>query len=113
MIQTCLFTALLITNIFSTVAILYFVLSFHEHIFAEFQRQLMRAVQTALMRLEQQGRQLDAIQRHLCSSTEQPREKDDVLQSAFEDLDAFENFEKSVAGDASIKLRLVCYFIVF
>ncbi|KAH6933083.1 hypothetical protein HPB50_011899 [Hyalomma asiaticum] len=67
-----------------------------------------RAVQKTIdqiMDIEQETRG----QSKLPSSTEQLSERDDVLQSALEDLDAFESFEKTVADDASIKLKLIKY----
>ncbi|KAL3196289.1 hypothetical protein MRX96_001632 [Rhipicephalus microplus] len=81
----------------------------HEHVFTEYVRQLMRISQTILMRLEQLGRQVDAMQQHLFNTTVrlQDETNDDVVLTPVKDIDQFLSLEGRLAADGNIKLKLI------
>ena len=62
-----------------------------------------------MVMVEQQSHQLDTIQRQLCSTTSQvvARDEEYLLSNVFEDSDALEKFDKKLAADATITMRLV------
>ncbi|KAH7961573.1 hypothetical protein HPB52_010558 [Rhipicephalus sanguineus] len=79
----------------------------------EYERQLMRTMQTILLRLEQVGRQVDSIQRQLCTTTEKPpslEKDDDVVSAAFKDIEEFLNFERKLLSDGNTKQKLMQQF---
>nr|XP_037291681.1 uncharacterized protein LOC119187705 isoform X1 [Rhipicephalus microplus] len=75
----------------------------------EYVRQLMRISQTILMRLEQLGRQVDAMQQHLFNTTVrlQDETNDDVVLTPVKDIDQFLSLEGRLAADGNIKLKLI------
>ncbi|XP_037511956.1 uncharacterized protein LOC119388321 isoform X2 [Rhipicephalus sanguineus] len=80
---------------------------------SEYERQLMRTMQTILLRLEQVGRQVDSIQRQLCTTTEKPpslEKDDDVVSAAFKDIEEFLNFERKLLSDGNTKQKLMQQF---
>ncbi|KAH7934566.1 hypothetical protein HPB51_029070 [Rhipicephalus microplus] len=69
----------------------------------------MRISQTILMRLEQLGRQVDAMQQHLFNTTVrlQDETNDDVVLTPVKDIDQFLSLEGRLAADGNIKLKLI------
>lgn len=75
----------------------------------------MRISQTILMRLEQLGRQVDAMQQHLFNTTVrlQDETNDDVVLTPVKDIDQFLSLEGRLAADGNIKLKLVRHSLYF
>lgn len=63
-------------------------------------------LQTLLIRNEEQGRQLDAIQRRICHETPEVSSKD-VVENHFLDVEEFENYDGELAVIATIMAQLL------
>lgn len=60
------------------------------------------------MRVEHQGRQLDAITQRLCQGIPQPSDTDrDALTEPFGDLLKFEEFDTELSSNGSMRTKLV------
>lgn len=75
--------------------------------FSEFE-QVMRVLQTIVMRVEHQGRQLDAIAKQLSNDTHQISNTDgDIMVQPFMNLDVFEKLDADITSNESMRTRLV------
>ncbi|KAL1477861.1 hypothetical protein MTO96_035414 [Rhipicephalus appendiculatus] len=71
----------------------------------EYIQQMYRTLQNVAIS-EEQGRQLDAIQRRLCHEIPQANSKD-VVERQFSDVEEFENFDAEIAVNATKKAQLL------
>lgn len=82
-------------------------------IISEFELQMFKTLQTVLMRVEQQGRQLDAIIQRLCAGPISSAENEqDVLSEPFKDISEFEDFDFQLAGNTKTRLVSIFYLVL-
>ncbi|XP_054931679.1 uncharacterized protein [Dermacentor andersoni] len=77
---------------------------------SDFEHQVFKILQTILMRVEHQGRQLDAIAQQLRSGPLTVGPAKDVVPKPFEDIEAFEEFDAEISTNEGTRTRLVQQF---
>nr|XP_054921006.1 uncharacterized protein LOC126518506 [Dermacentor andersoni] len=77
---------------------------------SDFEHQVFKILQTILMRVEHQGRQLDAIAQQLCSGPLTVGPAKDVVPKPFEDIEAFEEFDAEISTNEGTRTRLMQQF---
>ncbi|XP_072142408.1 uncharacterized protein [Dermacentor andersoni] len=79
-------------------------------VLSNFEHQVFKILQTILMRVEHQGRQLDAIAQQLCSGPLTVGPAKDVVPKPFEDIEAFEEFDAEISTNEGTRTRLMQQF---